>query len=225
MRWGWGFIWQWRGGAGAPLRSPDGTRSAHPRRGSVSGTPRGADRPPPWSCPGGLEPAHGGGSVDGEGRGRPSAGRAAPAALGPAGRCAAAAVRSGAGADGDRGRPRPGRAGGEDACGDGVTQSPRGRYAPSPTGMIHVGNARTALVAWLSVRSRGGTFVWRVEDLDGPRVVPGLAVAQMEDLRWLGLDWDEGPDMGGPHSPYVQSERSGLYESALRRLASGRRPF
>ena len=91
--------------------------------------------------------------------------------------------------------------------------------------MIHVGNARTALVAWLSVRSRGGTFVWRVEDLDGPRVVPGLAVAQMEDLRWLGLDWDEGPDMGGPHSPYVQSERSGLYESALRRLASAGRLF
>jgi glutamyl-tRNA synthetase len=91
--------------------------------------------------------------------------------------------------------------------------------------MIHAGNARTALVAWLSVRSRGGTFVWRVEDLDGPRVVPGLAEAQMEDLAWLGLDWDEGPDVGGPHAPYVQSERSGFYEAALRRLAAAGRLF
>ncbi|HEV7786893.1 MAG TPA: tRNA glutamyl-Q(34) synthetase GluQRS [Thermoanaerobaculia bacterium] len=106
-----------------------------------------------------------------------------------------------------------------------MTQTPRGRYAPSPTGMIHLGNARTALAAWLSVRSRGGTFVWRVEDLDRPRVVPGLAAAQMEDLAWLGLDWDEGPDVGGPHAPYVQSERSDLYEAALRRLAAAGRLF
>jgi glutamyl-tRNA synthetase len=91
--------------------------------------------------------------------------------------------------------------------------------------MIHVGNARTALAAWLSVRSRGGTFVWRVEDLDGPRVVPGMAAAQMEDLAWLGLDWDEGPDVGGPHAPYLQSERSDLYEAALRRLAEADRLF
>jgi glutamyl-tRNA synthetase len=91
--------------------------------------------------------------------------------------------------------------------------------------MIHVGNARTALAAWLSVRSRGGTFIWRVEDLDGPRVVPGLAEAQMEDLAWLGLDWDEGPDVGGPHAPYLQSERSDLYEVALRRLAKAGRLF
>src|SRR5215218_3414089 len=62
---------------------------------------------------------------------------------------------------------------------------PRGRYAPSPTGLIHVGNARTALAAWLSVRSRGGTFVWRLEDLDLPRVVPGMAALQMEDLEHL----------------------------------------
>lgn len=102
---------------------------------------------------------------------------------------------------------------------------PRGRYAPSPTGPIHVGNARTALAAWLSVRSRGGTFVYRVEDLDPPRVVPGLADAQREDLLWLGLDWDEGPDVGGPHAPYTQSERSGLYEDALRKLAEAGRLF
>src|SRR6185295_8164148 len=95
----------------------------------------------------------------------------------------------------------------------------RGRYAPSPTGMIHLGNARTALAAWLSVRSQGGAFVWRVEDLDGPRTVPGLAEAQLEDLAWLGLDWDEGPDRGGPFAPYLQSQRSDLYEAALARLA------
>lgn len=102
---------------------------------------------------------------------------------------------------------------------------PRGRYAPSPTGLIHVGNARTALVAWLSVRSRGGAFVWRLEDLDPPRVVPGMAEAAMEDLRWLGLDWDEGPDVGGPHAPYVQSQRSALYEKAIDCLAEAGRLF
>jgi glutamyl-tRNA synthetase len=91
--------------------------------------------------------------------------------------------------------------------------------------MIHVGNARTALAAWLSVRSRGGAFVWRVEDLDGPRVVPGIAEAQMADVAWLGLDWDEGPDVGGPHAPYLQSERSAFYEEALRRLAEAGRLF
>jgi glutamyl-tRNA synthetase len=91
--------------------------------------------------------------------------------------------------------------------------------------MIHVGNARTALVAWLSVRSRGGSFVWRVEDIDLPRVVPGMAAAQIEDLSWLGLDWDEGPDVGGPFAPYRQSERSALYEEALHRLAAAGRLF
>jgi glutamyl-tRNA synthetase len=103
--------------------------------------------------------------------------------------------------------------------------SPRGRYAPSPTGLIHLGNARTALAAWLSVRSRGGTFVWRLEDLDAPRVVPGMAALQMEDLAWLGLDWDEGPDLGGPYAPYEQSHRSSLYEEALARLAAAGRLF
>lgn len=102
---------------------------------------------------------------------------------------------------------------------------PRGRYAPSPTGWIHVGNARTALVAWLSARSRGGAFVWRLEDLDLPRVVPGMAEAQREDLAWLGLDWDEGPDVGGPFAPYAQSERFSLYEEALELLARSGRLF
>ena len=106
-----------------------------------------------------------------------------------------------------------------------AVRKPRGRYAPSPTGMIHVGNARTALAAWLSARGRGGRFVWRLEDLDLPRVVPGMAAAQIEDLAWLGLDWDEGPDIGGPFSPYTQSERSAFYEAALHRLATAGRIF
>ncbi len=96
---------------------------------------------------------------------------------------------------------------------------PVGRFAPSPTGDLHVGSALAALAAWASVRSRGGRFVWRVEDLDGPRAVAGAAERQMEDARWLGLDWDHGPDVGGPDGPYRQSERAGVYERALRRLA------
>ena len=102
---------------------------------------------------------------------------------------------------------------------------PRGRYAPSPTGLLHVGNARTALVTWLSVRARGGTFVWRLEDLDPPRIVAGAAEAAITDLAWLGLDWDEDPEAGGPFAPYVQSERSEIYEAALRILLEAGRLF
>lgn len=102
---------------------------------------------------------------------------------------------------------------------------PRGRYAPTPSGLLHVGNARTALVAWLSVRSRGGSFLWRLEDLDGPRTVPGMAEAAERDLAWLGLDWDEGGGRGGPYAPYVQSQRAGSYEAALDVLAAAGRLF
>ena len=98
---------------------------------------------------------------------------------------------------------------------------PVGRFAPSPTGDLHVGSALAALAAWASARSQGGRFVYRVEDLDGPRAVPGSAERQMEDARWLGLDWDEGPGVGGPHGPYRQSARGDVYEAALRRLAEG----
>jgi glutamyl-tRNA synthetase len=80
-------------------------------------------------------------------------------------------------------------------------------------------------VAWLSARSRGGAFIWRLEDLDTPRMVSGMAAAQMADLAWLGLDWDEGPDVGGPFAPYAQSERSAFYGEALRRLAAAGRLF
>jgi glutamyl-tRNA synthetase len=96
----------------------------------------------------------------------------------------------------------------------------RGRFAPTPSGMLHIGNARTALLAWLQTRQAGGSFVLRMEDIDRPRSRPEIATAILEDLRWLGLLWDEGPDCGGPYSPYTQSEREGLYQEALDRLAS-----
>ncbi len=102
---------------------------------------------------------------------------------------------------------------------------PRGRYAPSPTGELHLGNASTALLAWLSVRARGGRFVIRIEDLDGPRVVPGASDRILEDLEWLGLDWDEGPDLGGPAGPYAQSLRAALYRDAFERLVAGDRVY
>ncbi len=94
----------------------------------------------------------------------------------------------------------------------------RGRYAPSPTGELHLGNASTALVAWLSARASGGSFILRMEDLDRPRVQPGSAERILDDLAWLGLDWDEGPDRGGPHTPYEQSRRTEHYDRAFSRL-------
>jgi glutamyl-tRNA synthetase len=94
----------------------------------------------------------------------------------------------------------------------------RGRFAPSPTGPLHLGNARTALVSWLAARARGGAYAMRVEDLDGPRVRPGLEARILDELRWLGLDWDEGPDTGGPSAPYRQSERMPVYAAAIGRL-------
>lgn len=94
----------------------------------------------------------------------------------------------------------------------------RGRYAPSPTGALHLGNLRTALLAWLLARAAGGSFLLRIEDLDTPRVRPGAAAQILADLRWLGLDWDEGPDCGGPYGPYVQSARAAIYLGELARL-------
>ncbi|GIP37711.1 glutamyl-Q tRNA(Asp) synthetase [Paenibacillus sp. J31TS4] len=94
----------------------------------------------------------------------------------------------------------------------------RGRFAPTPSGQLHLGNARTALVAWLQMRQAGGEFVLRMEDIDKPRSRPEWAEQILNDLRWLGLDWDEGPDVGGPYAPYTQSEREALYEGALARL-------
>jgi glutamyl-tRNA synthetase len=102
---------------------------------------------------------------------------------------------------------------------------PRGRLAPSPTGLVHLGNARTALAAWLSVRANRGTLVWRLEDLDRARVIAGLAEAAEEDLSWLGLDWDESPRLGGAYAPYTQSQRIARYERALDTLLAAGRIF
>jgi glutamyl-tRNA synthetase len=94
----------------------------------------------------------------------------------------------------------------------------RGRYAPSPTGDLHLGNLRTALLAWLFARCSDGQFALRIEDLDRPRVRPGASERMLFDLRWLGLDWDEGPDIGGSYAPYIQSERQEIYTAHLQRL-------
>lgn len=91
----------------------------------------------------------------------------------------------------------------------------RGRLAPSPTGRLHLGNAFAFLAAWLSVRQRGGVMALRMEDIDPERSREGFALGILEDLSWLGLDWDEGPDKGGPCAPYTQSRRLGRYAEAL----------
>jgi glutamyl/glutaminyl-tRNA synthetase len=83
----------------------------------------------------------------------------------------------------------------------------RVRFSPSPTGGLHLGGARTALFDWLVARASGGSFVVRIEDTDADRCDPECEAAIVEDLAWLGLDWDEGPGTGGPYAPYRQSER------------------
>ena len=93
-----------------------------------------------------------------------------------------------------------------------------GRFAPSPSGRMHLGNLFCALLSWLSVKSRGGRWILRIEDLDTARCRPDYARQVEEDLRWLGLPWDEGGSTGGPDAPYFQSQRTALYESALARL-------
>lgn len=95
-----------------------------------------------------------------------------------------------------------------------------GRYAPSPTGRLHLGNLSTAIEAHDDIRSRGGVFVLRMEDTDFPRNAPGAEQGIIDDLRWIGLTWDEGPDCGGPAGAYRQSERTELYEFTLRHLAA-----
>ena len=98
---------------------------------------------------------------------------------------------------------------------------PRVRFAPSPTGYLHVGGARTALFNWLFARRLGGTFVLRIEDTDMERSSTEMVTGILDGLRWLGLDWDEGPEVGGPHAPYFQSERLERYLAAARHLVTG----
>jgi glutamyl-tRNA synthetase len=97
----------------------------------------------------------------------------------------------------------------------------RGRLAPSPTGYLHIGHALTFHAAWQRARDAKGTLVMRMEDLDAERSRAVYADAALEDLRWLGIDWHEGPDVGGPFAPYTQSERGEFYRSAWRRLFAG----
>jgi glutamyl-tRNA synthetase/nondiscriminating glutamyl-tRNA synthetase len=96
----------------------------------------------------------------------------------------------------------------------------RVRFAPSPTGQVHVGNARTALFNWLFARQQGGVFVLRIEDTDLERSEPRFETQLIEDLKWLGLDWDEGPDVGGPYPPYRQSDKWQVYRDYAERLVS-----
>jgi len=100
-----------------------------------------------------------------------------------------------------------------------------GRLAPSPTGAQHVGNARTYLLAWLAIRSQGGRVILRIEDIDSPRIKPWATQQAQDDLRWFGLDWDEGPDCGGAHAPYIQTERLASYIAALERLKREERVY
>ena len=101
--------------------------------------------------------------------------------------------------------------------------SPRVRFAPSPTGYLHVGGARTALFNWLYARHNGGIFVLRIEDTDVERSSWEMVAGILDGMKWLGLDWDEGPEVGGPHGPYFQSERLDRYrEAAARLIAAGR---
>lgn len=101
----------------------------------------------------------------------------------------------------------------------------RTRFAPSPTGALHLGNVRIAVFNWLFTRRHGGSFILRMEDTDTDRNLPGAEEAIRADLRWLGLDWDEGPDVGGEAGPYRQSERGPLYRAAAEQLVSEGRAY
>ena len=92
-----------------------------------------------------------------------------------------------------------------------MTAPVRVRFAPSPTGWLHVGGARTAYFNWLFARQHGGVLVLRIEDTDAERSSSTSERGVLDDLRWLDLGWDEGPDVGGPHGPYRQSERLAIY--------------
>ena len=103
--------------------------------------------------------------------------------------------------------------------------TPRLRFAPSPTGYLHVGGARTALFNWLYARRHGGTFILRIEDTDVERSQVEMVTGILDGLRWLGIDWDEGPEVGGPHAPYFQSERLDRYRAAAKQLLDSGQAF
>jgi len=99
------------------------------------------------------------------------------------------------------------------------------RFAPSPTGYLHIGGARTALFNWLWARRTGGKFILRIEDTDLKRNTPTATAQVMADLRWLGIDWDEGPEVGGPNGPYLQSQRLAIYNRYIRQLLDQGRAY
>jgi len=99
------------------------------------------------------------------------------------------------------------------------------RFAPSPTGYLHVGGARTALFSWLFARRMGGKFILRIEDTDLKRNTPTATRQVINDLRWLGIDWDEGPEVGGPNGPYLQSQRREIYDKYIKKLISEKKAY
>jgi len=101
----------------------------------------------------------------------------------------------------------------------------RVRFAPSPTGYLHVGGARTALFNWLLARRTGGKFILRIENTDQARNTPEAMKAIFDGLRWLGLDWDEGPEIGGDHGPYFQSQRQSIYDAYFQKLVDAGRTY
>ncbi len=101
-----------------------------------------------------------------------------------------------------------------------IVSAPRVRFAPSPTGYLHIGGARTALFNWLFARRHGGVFVLRIEDTDTERSSEEMVAGILDGLRWLGLDWDEGPMVAGPHAPYFQSQRQAKYLAVAERLVA-----
>jgi glutamyl/glutaminyl-tRNA synthetase len=94
----------------------------------------------------------------------------------------------------------------------------RTRFAPSPTGYLHIGGVRTALFNWLFAKGQGGQFILRIDDTDAQRNVEEALAPILHGLKWVGLDWDEGPDIGGPYAPYYQSQRSDKYQAAVDKL-------
>src|SRR5262245_12664103 len=99
-----------------------------------------------------------------------------------------------------------------------TTSSPRTRFAPSPTGFLHIGGVRTALFNWLFSRGRGGQYLLRIDDTDQQRNVEAALAPILHGFHWLGLEWDEGPEVGGPYAPYFQSQRSARYQAAVDQL-------
>ena len=94
----------------------------------------------------------------------------------------------------------------------------RTRFAPSPTGYMHIGNLRTALYEYLIAKASGGDFILRIEDTDPSRFQEGSVGQIIRSMKWLGLDWDEGPEVGGPSEPYYQSQRTEIYQKYLKQL-------